>query len=390
MIEEIEQIQFSDFERNSLEYITRNKPIIIQNALPGNIVFSLTPDLLKKRAGNTLVSASYSKTNIFSSSGGKKLIQMKLGDYINEKMGDPNYYLQQASIPEQFPALFNEISSQDLIKKELITDMNLWISSASSVTPLHYDIYNNFFIQCYGKKTFILFEADQMNYLYPYDIKKHTHPHVSQVNIEKPDLSLHPKYENATSKRITLNSGEILYIPSSTWHHVTSISNSISVNIWFNFFDFQFLQPTITKFIRHTQPTLATWLQSAVPHTFKNTFELCDKLFEISLYIESVLCYIAILESGLQSIYSKNVTSSPPSNRHDPANPFSDAIELCDILEKRTLITEAFSTKAKRVFLMAAALLLKENTAYNLDKEAYLVSKQAKQLIVEFKHDDQK
>ncbi len=106
----------------------------------------------------------------------------------------------------------------------------LWIGPAGCVTGLHYDIFENFFFQFYGKKNWTIFPASQNESLYlPSYLRQ---PHHSPVDCENPDLHRFPKFKNTTPITFTTNPGEMLYLPGHWAHHVRTIEYSISVNMW--------------------------------------------------------------------------------------------------------------------------------------------------------------
>lgn len=56
----------------------------------------------------------------------------------------------------------------------------------------------------------------------------------SKVDPLKPDLEKYPNFTKATMYECYLEPGEMLFIPSKWWHHVTSLEKSFSVNFWWS------------------------------------------------------------------------------------------------------------------------------------------------------------
>jgi len=56
----------------------------------------------------------------------------------------------------------------------------------------------------------------------------------SQVDAEAPDLARFPRFAAArvAGCSVDLHAGDLLYVPRRWWHHVRSLSSSISVSIW--------------------------------------------------------------------------------------------------------------------------------------------------------------
>jgi hypothetical protein len=57
-------------------------------------------------------------------------------------------------------------------------------------------------------------------------------PHVSPVDVDKPDLEAHALFAQARGVRVTVDAGQALFIPALWWHHVVANEISISVNQW--------------------------------------------------------------------------------------------------------------------------------------------------------------
>ena len=56
---------------------------------------------------------------------------------------------------------------------------------------------------------------------------------ISPVEVESPDLSAYPLFDQAQYEETVLLPGDMLYIPAKHWHYVRSLSPSFSVNFWF-------------------------------------------------------------------------------------------------------------------------------------------------------------
>jgi hypothetical protein len=136
---------------------------------------------------------------------------------------------------------------------------NLWIGSKPTISPLHYDDYENFLCQIAGYKELILYPPSDLENLYyigrPKGILKYNYPGVftrdpssvdknhfvfgSSVNIDHPDLQRFPRFSNAKPIRVLLKPGQVLYLPSFWHHEVQSIPGNdddglnIAVNFWF-------------------------------------------------------------------------------------------------------------------------------------------------------------
>ena len=143
----------------------------------------------------------------------------------------PLYYSFGAFPPSLLPditpyaSLFD--SSSDLSKKSLF----LWVSSAGVQMHSHFDQDNNFFVQLRGVKRFTLWMPEQWEQMYSFP-RIHPMWHKSQVNYDAPDLQLFPQYARTVPMVAEVGPGDVLYIPPYVWHHVETVTPSVSMSVW--------------------------------------------------------------------------------------------------------------------------------------------------------------
>jgi hypothetical protein len=152
-------------------------------------------------------------------------------DWITANQETPKYYISQVNL-ERFPELLADLHFPEIARSP-ITKTNFWFGSAGTVTPLHFDpAVNNLFAQVYGSKQFNLFAPDDAKYLYPFP-RGSKLQHLSHVDVEDPDSAAFPLFNNASKISVTVGPGQLLFLPAFWWHHVKSLSVSISANYWF-------------------------------------------------------------------------------------------------------------------------------------------------------------
>jgi hypothetical protein len=108
---------------------------------------------------------------------------------------------------------------------------NVWIAPAGTITPLHFDIPHNFLVQIRGAKRVMVFERGHFMKMYKEPLWSSV-PNFSRVDPMNPALDRFPAFRDMQPFVTDLAEGDVLFLPSATWHHVTSETNSISVNYW--------------------------------------------------------------------------------------------------------------------------------------------------------------
>jgi len=148
-------------------------------------------------------------------------------------------YLAQHPLLDQIPSLTKDVELKpSLCGKAGPYNFNIWLGTGGTRTPLHFDSYDNLFVQIVGAKYVRIYSSAESENLYVIrDASKSStnlQGNMSEVDCELEDFDLkHPKARNAKFVEVLLLPGDSLFIPSRSWHYVRSLSTSISVNYWF-------------------------------------------------------------------------------------------------------------------------------------------------------------
>ncbi|XP_044294303.1 HSPB1-associated protein 1 isoform X2 [Varanus komodoensis] len=113
-------------------------------------------------------------------------------------------------------------------------ESTLWIGSAGANTPCHLDSYGcNLVLQVQGRKRWHLYPPEDSSFLYPTRIPYEESSVFSRVNVVNPDLKNCPLFKKAQAHVITLDPGQVLFVPRHWWHYVESIDPiTVSINSW--------------------------------------------------------------------------------------------------------------------------------------------------------------
>ena len=189
------------------------------------------------------------------SSGGMKERTLTLGEFVSryllsndtsnsvtslaQALNETNRvaYMAQHPLLNQIPTLQDDLDMKvEVCGPNHPTQINVWMGTGGTRTPLHYDSYDNWLVQIVGAKYVRLYDRSQTEKLYVND-----NPHLSygkqgnmsELNCEAEDFDKHSLAREAQFSEVLLLPGDALFIPCGCWHYVRSLTTSISVNYWF-------------------------------------------------------------------------------------------------------------------------------------------------------------
>jgi hypothetical protein len=156
----------------------------------------------------------------------------------------PTYYKTTASVIWRDLHLNTKSSEENNGDGE--PPLTVWMGSTGVITQAHYDTEDNIFVQASGRKRFQFFSPKQSTKLCLYP-DAHPRARKSQINFDH-DMVVNDESNsnsNSTSTstilssglpkpdmELTLNPGECLYIPAFWFHRVTTLSPSVSINLF--------------------------------------------------------------------------------------------------------------------------------------------------------------
>lgn len=119
------------------------------------------------------------------------------------------------------------------------SSLNLWVGPGGHMECLHYDAMDGTLMQLHGSKRVVLFPPSQTFNLYPFPFYAHLRYGLklrswfSRVYPDHPDFESFPKLRQALKHKydITLNPGDVLYIPAGWWHEVTSLGTGMVCSV---------------------------------------------------------------------------------------------------------------------------------------------------------------
>ena len=143
-------------------------------------------------------------------------------------------YMAQHPLTDQIPSLRRDINvAPSLCGLDGPSHTYFWFGTGGTRTPLHFDSYDNLFVQVVGAKYVRLYGAGETPKLYVNKSGYGLQGNMSDVDCENENFAEQPLAESAKFEEALLFPGDALYIPSRTWHYIRSLTTSISINYWF-------------------------------------------------------------------------------------------------------------------------------------------------------------
>ncbi|KAJ9638760.1 hypothetical protein H2199_006620 [Coniosporium tulheliwenetii] len=189
------------------------------------------------------------------------------------------YYAQTQNnnLPEEYEELYRDVPESIPFARIALQKkpdaVNMWIGNSLSTTALHKDNYENIFVQILGQKHFVLLppveaacvneqelpDATYVRFDVPQEVYDYNDAHGIRdtINLEaevddpptkttfptwdpdNPSLRPTPFSHLSRPMRVTLDEGDMLYLPALWYHKVSQTCNKkerlcISVNYWYD------------------------------------------------------------------------------------------------------------------------------------------------------------
>jgi hypothetical protein len=210
----------------------RSYPILFTNVFPAENQESVFRKLLDDY-GDFKIQArvgAYQSPEIYAGSREYKKISMR--DYV-KKLLHTEAYAGNQLLPPDAPEKLG-ISPPPFYDASYFESPALWLGGSNTATPLHKDPTDNFIFQIVGRKTWTLFPVRDVPNLYMKPVKygRFGDFAISTVDIRNPDLKKCPNFALAKSIQVTVEPGEMLYLPAGWVHHVLNLDISLMMNFW--------------------------------------------------------------------------------------------------------------------------------------------------------------
>jgi len=237
-VTDIERFEYGTLSPETFQrdYVLRCKPVVIANALHDWPLYNMSQeDSIRHFEGlqgmirtGDYVAKTFSRNRQFKTASMADFIR-SARSHADTQSAEPPPYLGSNSIPEALETL---IRWPEYFHRDQYIAPRIWIGPKGTVTPLHRDDSDNLFAQIWGEKAFILAAPHERSHLYAWTTYRDGGLEGSEVDAEAPDYLKHPAARAARLLKTHVGPGDLLFIPDGWFHHVRSLSMSLSVNFW--------------------------------------------------------------------------------------------------------------------------------------------------------------
>ena len=230
------ELSVQDFQAR---YLPHGIPVIISDALQDWPLFKLSreqtlvhfAELQGITRHGDYVKKTFSTERDFRSTSMADFIASLDSPAPKRADGEPPAYMGNNILPARLMEL---IKYPPYFDPALFIAPRIWIGPKGTLTPLHRDDTDNLFAQVWGQKTFTLAAPHHREALGTWSTAPQGGLDGCDFNPDAPDYGRFPKARDVTFMRVTLEAGDLLFLPEGWFHQVESVSTSLSVNFWVN------------------------------------------------------------------------------------------------------------------------------------------------------------
>ncbi|AGP37468.1 hypothetical protein BE04_23045 [Sorangium cellulosum] len=231
-------------------YAMASRPAVIVDAMPKRNASPWTIERIRSELGDASVEV---RTGNYAADIYKETMQTKdlrLAEYLashgdglaDSAQDTPRPYAASNGVPWDWHLW---LDYPPFVPEGLCQYAKFWIGPAGTKTPLHRDWLDNFLSQLVGTKRIALVSPHHAPLLSPRGI----HAGLDSCNTVDPFDPQHQVTSKCDPVFVTLNAGEMLFLPAGWFHDVRSTSFSFSVNFFLMRIPYAVCPPDLTTLL---------------------------------------------------------------------------------------------------------------------------------------------
>lgn len=228
-VERVKRISKPDFLDG---FVKPQVPVVIENLVDEwPAVKNWNFDYFKDKFGKKVVPLYDDRPVDYKDGFNEPHAKMQMGDYIDLLLAQPTRYrIFLYNVLKEVPELQNDFDFPKIGLKLLKSLPMLFFGGEGSHTFMHYDIdlANILHFHFQGTKKCILFPYQEKKYLYkvPYSLITH-----ESIDFSNPDFERWPALKKAKGYEVTLEHGQVLYMPEGFWHFMRYLTPGFSMSM---------------------------------------------------------------------------------------------------------------------------------------------------------------
>jgi Rps23 Pro-64 3,4-dihydroxylase Tpa1-like proline 4-hydroxylase len=231
VVDVVRNISRDDFYEN---YYCLNRPVVLKHMADSSPALQKwTPQFFAEEYGSIPIQITSDRERVsdYEANFQRTMRTVTIADFVSrlsEQSETNDFYLVARNYFFENPGLAE--LRDDLVPPPEIINVadrglgtaKLWFGPKGTVTPLHHDEHSILFFQIYGRKQFKLIPSFDLPKVY---LRKNFY---SAVDLENVEAERYPKFLEASIADVTVEPGDILFLPVGCWHWAKSLDVSIS------------------------------------------------------------------------------------------------------------------------------------------------------------------
>jgi hypothetical protein len=232
----IERVEVPPLDEFVARYVRRSRPVVLAGAArdwPARTRW--LPEELGRRFGDRPVPVvrRQSISSVVDARGALtySYAPMPMREYLQAVADHRTELYMVFRTQDCLPELLDDVRLPDVCARASWFGSRFWFAMEGTGGPLHTDLPHNLYAQVVGRKQFLIAHYWQTGRVYP-NAPWSGAPNYARVDAEQPDLERFPRFGRVQLKLASLEPGDMLYIPSLHWHQARSLTDSVSINLW--------------------------------------------------------------------------------------------------------------------------------------------------------------
>lgn len=242
ILEPLDEISPKEIDTFHEHYLKTSRPVVIRGGAKHWPAYNKwTPSFFSREYGNDEIPVSdgigwkpsdkpgYSVNSDFST--------IRFSDLIDGLDNGSSEYLRFYPILNQHPELVSDLLVDEICKLGIIKGLmkkmlhaRIYIGAKGTSTAIHHAPISNLYVQIHGEKRWDLYSPVESPLMYP--VATRTAYFGGKADYRDEKYTQDSLFKFARGFSVTLEEGDVLFIPRFWWHAVRNLSTTIALSFW--------------------------------------------------------------------------------------------------------------------------------------------------------------